>query len=192
MNNILNFDYLKNNYVALTESFAAENPQLALIHQQAREKKLQFIPFEYYYYLTNATAAKVFTDFFKNGQSMSVGVTNIDNGKPPADEFGLVGSVRLLYGTYSSAYTDADMSVVSTTLRKGEIEIMQDGRVIMKRMPLERFNTEANTRDLGEIIISPKLLLPNKKIDVKIDSAVDCDAKWVMAIYLCGVMPYTL
>ena len=187
------FNNWKREYESRLSDISQASPDVS---RELTEGKQQLTPANYYATKLVGSVSS-FHDMFKSDDDISVGQTNVSNGKPQAGDHFLLCAVMVQYGL-AAGVTAGDtkataFGLIPTNMRNGEIEISQNKRVIMEKQLMEIFYTADHVESTGDTnsaagtpiaatmtgfgnvgyyeLPTPKWIDPERKLDVSLEFA---------------------
>jgi len=159
--------------------------------QKLRSGQWQLVP--YCYYGVKLIASQNHADLFKSGDSTVIGITNVVQGRMPAEDYFLATRVRCLTATLT-ADTEADMQGAAWTkpvaaVVNGEWFMGQESTTYIDKSAASVFSHDNNTNlcDGEYILPTPKMFYPQRSIKVEFDFATSPAAHTAMRFEIWGV-----
>lgn len=159
--------------------------RLNLLPNDAREKlrngQWQLVPF--IYYGIKPISGQNHVDIFKSGDTTEIGITNVVQGRMPAEDYFLCTSVRCRSVSNLAAQDFATMKravygAPMTEIVNGEWKMAQESTTYIDKSAASVFD-HANRTDLETGIYklpTPKMFYPQREIKVEFDFAGSPDA----------------
>ena len=175
---------------ALFEQRLAQLPAEA--QAKLRSGQWQLVPF--IYYAVKDISGQNHADLFKSGDNTVIGITNVVQGRMPAEDFFLCTMVRCVTSSGLTGVTEADLKGATWTkpaaaVINGEWKMGQESTVYIDKSAASVFSHDGRT-DLadGEFILdTPKMFYPQRTINVEFDFAGTPAANTAMRFELHGV-----
>ena len=184
----------------LTDKSLLEN-RLSLLPSDAQQKLLagdwQIVP--YHIYSIKYIGGLNHIDMFKAGDQTQVGVTNIVQGKMPAEDYALFSRIQVRTATNGSASgtTDADGAALDynasgdpvTQLLNGEWAFGQQSTTYIDKCAANMFGHKGNTNVENGLfeLSTPKIFYPQRAINCAFDFVGTAPANTWCRVDLMGV-----
>jgi len=157
-----------------------------------RSGQWQLVPF--IYYAVKDISGQNHADLFKSGDNTVVGITNVVQGRMPAEDFFLCTRVKCLTSKGLTGVTEADFKGAtwekpSAPIINGEWFMGQESTTYIDKSAASVFSHD-NRTDIsdGEYILStPKMFYPQRTIKVEFDFAGTPAANTAMRFELWGI-----
>lgn len=170
--------------------------RLGLLPADAQQKlktgQWQLVPF--IYYSVKDISAVNHADLFKSGDTTTIGITNVVQGRMPAEDYFLATRVRCLTSNGLAGVTEADLKGATwqkpaAAVINGEWFMGQESTTYIDKSAASVFSHD-NRTDLsdGEYILpTPKMFYPQRTIKVEFDFAVNPAANTAMRFEIIGI-----
>ena len=159
--------------------------------QKLRTGQWQLVPF--IYYSTKLIAGQNHADLFKSGDQTVIGITNVVQGRMPAEDYFLATKARCLTATLTedteAAMQSATWQTPAPAVVNGEWFMGQESTTYIDKSAASVFS-HANNHNLadGEFVLpTPKMFYPQRSIKVEFDFAAAPAAHTAMRFEIWGV-----
>lgn len=175
---------------ALFEQRLAQLPAEA--QAKLRSGQWQLVPF--IYYAVKDISGQNHADLFKSGDNTVIGITNVVQGRMPAEDYFLCTKVRCVTSQGLTGVTEADLKGAiwdkpAPAVINGEWKMGQESTVYIDKSAASVFSHDGiTTLANGEFELdTPKMFYPQRTINVEFDFAGAPAANTAMRFELYGV-----